>query len=89
MQNDALEPTHLQKGQVLGRVYPTSLLHNAKQKSSNYKEQRLFVPSLNQLSSALQDPDREGQCEMGTTRQEQVCAAVDLDQSTLTEEHCQ
>jgi len=33
MQNDALEPTRLKKGQVLGRVYPASLLTNEGQKS--------------------------------------------------------
>ena len=89
MQNDALEPTHLKKGQVLGRVYPASLSPNAEQGSSNEEEQRLFAPSLNQLSSAPQDPERQGQCEMGTTRRDQMFAAIDLDQSTLTEEQCQ
>ena len=38
MQNDALEPTHLKKGQVLGRVYLTSLSPIAKQDLSNYDD---------------------------------------------------
>ena len=84
MQNDALEPTHLKKGQVLGRVYPASLLPNAKQESSNYEEQRLFVASLNQLSSAPLDPERVS---VRWLTRASVCHC--LDQSTLTEEPCQ
>ena len=49
MQNHTLEPTHLKKGEVLGRVYLASLSPSAKQELSNYEEQRLFVPCLNQL----------------------------------------
>ena len=52
MQNDALEPTHLKKGQILGRVIPASLLTNTEQTSCDDEEQGLFMPSLNLLSSA-------------------------------------
>ena len=89
MQNDALEPTRLKKGQILGRIVPASLLTNTEQTSCDDEEQGLFMPSLNLLSSAPQDPERESQCERGTSREDQLLATVGLDQSTLTEEQCQ
>jgi len=60
MQNDALEPTRLKKGQVLGRVYPASLLTNEDQNSHD-KGQEVFLPSLKQLSSAPQNQEGESQ----------------------------
>lgn len=52
MQNDALSP-RLNKGQVLGIVYPASLLSNAEQRSCNNEEHGLFVPTLNHSVAAI------------------------------------
>jgi len=60
MQNDALEPMHLKKGQVLGRVYPASLLTNEDHKSHD-EGKEVFLPSLRQLSSAPQNQEGESQ----------------------------
>ena len=79
MQNDVLEPTRLKKGQILGRIVPASLLTNTEQTSCDDEEQGLFMPSLNLLSSAPQDPERESQCERGTSREDQLLATVGLD----------
>ena len=52
MQNDALSP-RLNKGQVLGIVYPASLLPNAEQRTCNNEEHGLFVPTLNHSVAAI------------------------------------
>jgi len=88
MQNDALEPMRLKKGQVLGRVYPASLLTNEDQKSHD-EGQEVFLPSLRQLSSAPQNQEGESQYVMDRAREDKLLAAVHLDQSTLKEEQHQ
>jgi len=78
----------LKKGQVLGRVYPASLFTNEGQKSHD-EGQEVFLPSLKQLSSAPQNREGESQYVMGTAQEDQLLAAVHLDQSTLKEEQHQ
>ena len=78
----------MKKGQVLGRVYPASLLTNEDQKSHD-EGQEVFLPSLRQLSSAPQNQEGESQNVMDTAREDKLLAAVHLDQSTLKEEQHQ
>jgi len=49
----------------------------------------VFLPSLKQLSSAPQNREGESQYVMGTAQEDQLLAAVHLDQSTLKEEQHQ
>ena len=79
----------MKKGQVLGRVYPASLLTNEDQKSHDDEGQEVFLRSLRQLSSAPQTQEGESQYVMDTAREDKLLTAVHLDQFTLKEEQRQ